>query len=115
MTAKVVVTRDGMVDIELAIEDDGTAPARTVAQDGPLCYPVQVSPVRGTAGAGTPARYWMVLDRASSAWTGRTPRQKCPAAARTKKRRPTCARDRRPMPWTRALVDAFPTTPEMYR
>ncbi|MCX4860759.1 hypothetical protein [Streptomyces canus] len=70
LTAEVVVTRDGMVDVELAIEDDGRAPARSVAQDGPLCYPVRVSPVRGTAGAGAPSRYWMVLDRAGLGWKG---------------------------------------------
>ncbi|MDX3315035.1 hypothetical protein P1S61_39470 [Streptomyces sp. ME08-AFT2] len=70
LTAEVAVTRDGMLDVELAIEDDGRAPARTVAQDGPLCYPVRVSPVRGTAGARAPSRYWMMLDRADSGWNG---------------------------------------------
>ncbi|WUD70641.1 hypothetical protein OG937_02555 [Streptomyces sp. NBC_00510] len=70
LTAEVAVTRDGMVDVELAIDDDGTAPVRSVAQDGPLCYPVRMNPVRGTAGAGVPARYWMVLDRAGSGWNG---------------------------------------------
>ncbi|MEV6107110.1 hypothetical protein AB0M28_20690 [Streptomyces sp. NPDC051940] len=70
LTAEVAVARDGMVEITLAIEDDGTAPARTVTQDGPLCYPVRVSPVRGTAAVGAPARYWMVLDRTRSGWNG---------------------------------------------
>lgn len=72
LTAEVAVTRDGMVDIDLMIEDDGRAPRRTAAQDGTLCYPVRVSPVRGTAavGAGAPSRYWMVLERATSGWNG---------------------------------------------
>ncbi|MEU1622877.1 hypothetical protein ABZ479_36990 [Streptomyces sp. NPDC005722] len=70
LTAEVAVTRDGMVDVELAIEDDGRTTARSAAQDGPLCYPVRVSPVRGTAGAGAPSRYWMLLDRAGSGWNG---------------------------------------------
>lgn len=72
LTAELAVTRDGMVDIDLMIEDDGRAPGRTAAQDGTLCYPVRVSPVRGTAtvGAGAPSRYWMVLERALSGWNG---------------------------------------------
>ncbi|MEW2403027.1 hypothetical protein [Streptomyces sp. NPDC046862] len=60
IAARTTMTRSGLLEIEMEIEDHETPPARRLA-DGTLCHPVTLRPVTDT-GEEQNTRYWMVLN-----------------------------------------------------
>lgn len=60
IAARLTMTRRGLLEIEMEIEDHATPPARRLT-DGTLCHPVTLRPVTDT-GEGRSTRYWMVLN-----------------------------------------------------
>ncbi|WP_328351725.1 hypothetical protein OG800_07875 [Streptomyces sp. NBC_00445] len=60
IAARLTMTRSGLLEIEMEIEDHATPSARRLT-DGTLCYPVTLRPVIDT-GETQSTRFWMVLN-----------------------------------------------------